>query len=71
MRFQLRYNDEGMGYAICFDKIINTSGSSNLCFKPLSHPLELKMSLVWKKYQVFTKLAEKFLLKMQEQSLFS
>lgn len=58
--------DEGMGYAICFDKIINTSGSSNLCFKPLSHPLELNMSLVWKKYQVFTKAAEKFLLKMQE-----
>lgn len=58
--------DEGMGYAICFDKIINTSGRSNLCFKPLSRLLELNMSLAWKKYQVFTKAAEKFLLKMQE-----
>lgn len=58
--------DEGMGYAICFDKIINTSGDSNLCFKTLSHQVELNMSLVWKRYQVFTKAAEKFLLKMQE-----
>lgn len=58
--------EEGMGYAICFDKIINTSGSSKLCFKTLSHQVELKMSLVWKRYQVFTKAAEKFLLKMQE-----
>ena len=57
--------DEGMGYAISFDKIINTSGDSNLCFKPLSTRVEIKMSLVWKKYQVFTKAAEKFLLKMQ------
>lgn len=58
--------DEGMGYAICFDKIINVSGNSNLCFKPLSNQIEIKMSLVWKKYQVFTKAAEKFLLKMQK-----
>ena len=25
--------EEGMGYAICFDKIIHTSDNSNLCFK--------------------------------------
>lgn len=58
--------DEGMGYAICLDRIINTSGGSSLCFKPLSQRIEIKMSLAWKKYQVFTKAAEKFLLKMQE-----
>lgn len=58
--------DEGMGYAIGFDKIINTSCTSNLCFRPLSRQLEIKMSLAWKKYQVFTKASEKFLLKMQE-----
>lgn len=58
--------DEGMGYAICLDKIINTSSESGLCFKPLSHQVEIKMSLAWKKYQTFTKAAEKFLLKMQE-----
>lgn len=58
--------DEGMGYAICFDRIINVTGDSNLCFRPLLHRIELKMCLAWKKYQVFTKANEKFLVKMQE-----
>lgn len=59
--------DEGMGYAISFDKIINTSASSRLCYRPLSHQVDIKMSLAWKKYQVFTRASEKFLLKMQEE----
>ncbi len=58
--------DEGMGYAICLDKIINTSGNSNLCFRPISPQIEAGMNIIWKKYSVFTKAAEKFLLKMQE-----
>ena len=58
--------DEGMGYAVCFDKIINVSGESNLCFRPLKPRVETSMSLVWKKYQVFTKASEKFLLKCRE-----
>lgn len=58
--------DEGMGYAISFDKLINVSGNSNLCFRPLRPKLEASMSIVWKKYQVFTKAAEKFLQKLQE-----
>lgn len=58
--------DEGMGYAISFDKIINVSGTSNLCFRPLEPKLESHMNIVWKKYQVFTKAAECFLQKLQE-----
>ena len=61
--------DEGMGYAICFDKIINVTGNSNLCFKPLSPKTEAVMHLVWKKYQVFTKAAEKYLLQLQQMSM--
>ncbi len=53
--------DEGLGYALCLDGIINTSGNSNLCFKPLEPSLKLGMNLVWKKYQVFSKAVEKFL----------
>lgn len=53
--------DEGLGYAICFDKIINTTGSSNLCFRPLAPKLEDDMSIIWKKYQMFSKPAEKFI----------
>lgn len=32
--------DEGLGYAIGFDKIINTTGNSSLCFRPLIPRLE-------------------------------
>ena len=28
--------EEGLGYAICFDHLINTLGESLLCFKSLS-----------------------------------
>ena len=53
--------EEGLGYAVCFDRIINTSGNSRLCFRPLTPSLEVEMSIIWKKYQVFSKPAEKFL----------
>lgn len=58
--------DEGIGYAICYDKIINVSGNSPLCFRPFSNQMEMEMHVVWKKYSIFTKASEKFLLKMQE-----
>lgn len=51
--------DEGMGYAISFDKINNTSCTSSLCYRPISRPHELKIGLTRKKYQAFTKAAEK------------
>ena len=53
--------DEGLGYAVCFDKIINTSGNTSLCFRPLNPGLENKMNIIWKKYQIFLKPAGKFL----------
>ena len=59
--------DEGLGYAMGYDKIINTSGNSNLCFRPLEPKLENKMSIIWKKYQLFSKPAEKFLEVLREQ----
>lgn len=52
--------DEGLGYALCYDKLINTQ-DSNLCFRPLYPRLEVKGYIVWKKYQVFSKAAELFL----------
>ena len=53
--------EEGLGYAISLDKIINTSGNSKLVFRPLTPPMENEMYLIWKNYQVFSKPAEKFL----------
>ena len=40
--------DEGLGYALCYDKLINTKGS-NLCFRPFSPRLEAHGFIVWKK----------------------
>ena len=57
--------DEGLGYALCYDKLINTQGS-NLCFRPLSPQLEAPGFIVWKKYQVFSKAANIFLQYLQK-----
>lgn len=57
--------EEGMGYAVGLDKIIHVSPVSNLCFRPFSPRIEAGMCLVWKKYQVFTKAAEQFLMKVR------
>jgi len=59
--------EEGVGYALCLDKLINTTGESNLCFRPLAPRLEAHLYLVWKKYQVFSRAAEKFLLMFQNE----
>ncbi|MDE7213854.1 MAG: LysR family transcriptional regulator [Anaeroplasmataceae bacterium] len=64
--YNLLYNasllvEEGVGYAIGLDKLINTSGNSKLCFRPLSPKLESHLDIAWKKYQVFPKCAEIFL----------
>ena len=58
--------DEGIGYAVTLDRLINTTGTSTLCFRPLDPPLEAGMSLVWKRYQIFTRASEKFLETLRE-----
>ena len=58
--------EEGLGYALCLDKIINVTGESQLCFKPFKPKLEVGMSIAWKKYQIFPKALEKFLEKLKE-----
>lgn len=53
--------EEGLGYVIGLAHIINTSGDSNLCFRPLAPKLENELSIIWKKYQLFSKPSQKFL----------
>ena len=70
--YNLLYNaslmvEEGICYALCLDKLINTTGDSSLCFRPLANQAAAGMDLVWKKYQVFSKAAEKFLETVREQ----
>lgn len=64
--YNLIYNaslmvEEGLGYALCIDKIINITEDSNICFKPFYPNLEAGMDIVWKKYQVFSRASQKFL----------
>ena len=64
--FRLSYNAslfvrERLGYLLTFDRLVNTSPESGLLFRPLYPKLETKIYLVWKKYQVFTPIAERML----------
>lgn len=59
--------DEGVGYALCLDKLVNTTCNSNLCFKPLKPTLNANLILIWKKYQVFPKATQKFLDELQKE----
>lgn len=58
---------EGSGYALTLDKLINTSGNSSLCFKPLEPKLEVGLILVWKKYHLFSKAAKYFLDQLRQE----
>lgn len=64
--FRLSYNasvfaKEHLGYLLTFDRLVDTSPGSGLTFRPLSPTLETKLYLVWKKYQTFSPIAERFL----------
>lgn len=58
--------EEGIGYAVGLDKIINLSENSLLCFRPLTPKVEAELHIIWKKYQIFSKAAEKFMEKLSE-----
>ena len=53
--------ESGLGYVFTFDRLVNTTGDSKLCFRPLEPKLETGLFLVWKKHQLFTKAAAAFL----------
>ena len=56
---------KGFGYVITLDKIINTGGDSQLCFRPLRPALEAELRIIWKKHQVFSKASNAFLRQLQ------
>ena len=68
--FRLAYNGsmfakEGLGILLTLNNLIDTSPGSGLVFRPLSPPLEMKLYLIWNKYQSFTPIAERFLRQIQ------
>jgi DNA-binding transcriptional LysR family regulator len=52
---------EGLGYALGFDKLVNTGSESVLCFRPITPVITSPMRLIWRKEQRFSKAAELFL----------
>ena len=52
---------EGLGSAVTLDRLVNVSGDSELCFRPIDPPVEAVCHFVWKRYSIFTKAAEAFL----------
>ena len=58
----------GIGYAVTLDKLINTSKSDGIIFRPLSPKLESGLDIVWKKNQVFSPAGKIFLERLQTNS---
>ena len=68
--FRLSYNGsmfakEGLGILLTLNNLIDTSPESGLTFRPLFPHLEMKMYLIWNKYQSFTPIAERFMKQVQ------
>ena len=51
----------GLGCLLTFEYLADVSPESGLCFRPLDPPLRSQLYLIWKKYQVFSPIAELFL----------
>jgi hypothetical protein len=56
----------GAGYALCLDRLVKTANDSALCFKALEPRMEVGLDIVWKKHQMLSKPAGKFLAQMQK-----
>ena len=64
--YNLLYNaslmvEDGIGYAISFDKLVDTSESSPLCFRPLSPELSVQPTLIWKRDQKLSPVSQLFI----------
>lgn len=64
--YNLLYNaslmvEQGLGYAVGLDGIINTTGDSVLCFRPFEPLLETNLYVTWKKHGELPRAAKAFL----------
>ena len=61
--YNLIYNatfmvEQGMGYGLCLENLVNTEGKRNLTFRPMEPELSVNACLVVKKYQVLSRSAQ-------------
>ena len=71
--YNLLYNaslmvEDGLGYALCFDRLISLSDESALCFRPLVPELRVQGTVIWKRYQVLSPAVRLFVSLLQEAS---
>ena len=70
--YNLIYNaaimvEEGLGCAVCIDKLLDTSGESAVCFRPFEPAIDAELFIAWKKYQFFSAAAGTFLEMLQQE----
>ena len=68
--YNLIYNaslfvEDGVGYALGFDGLINTTGNSNLTYRPLEKQIVQAGTIIWKRYAVFNPAVNLFLDKLK------
>lgn len=71
--FRLAYNASlfarhGLGALLTFDKLVDTSENSGLAAIPLEPPLTTPMYLIWKKKQILSPIAERFIREFSQNS---
>lgn len=64
--YNLLYNaslmvKDGIGYAISFDHLVDTSNTSPLCFRPLSPEISVTPTLIWKRDQKLSIISQLFI----------
>ena len=63
--------EEGVGYALCIDHLVESSNENPLCFVPYEPQMTFPVDIAWKKPQVFSKASRKFLERLQQEVHFS
>lgn len=64
--YDLIYNasifvEEGLGYALCLDKLIKINNDSDLIFKPIYPEISSPLKIIWQQNQILSKTSEIFL----------
>lgn len=64
--YNLLYNaslmvEDGIGYAISFDRLVDTSDTSPLCFRPLFPEISVTPTLIWKREQKLSIVSQLFI----------
>ena len=68
--YNLIYNaaimvEEGIGYAICLEKLVNINDETKIRFIPFYPPLLTGTVIVWKKHQIFSPATARFIEKIK------